>query len=99
MTAPAASPNQPSHHSPLLGRNHSRRSSSRKSFGSSLVDSPRTLCPRDGDAFSYDPAHLAEWYIPQDLWDHLPLSLQTTLASMQHSGAAVLTGEYTMRFV
>jgi hypothetical protein len=93
MAAPT-SPNQPANRSPLLGGHHSRRSSTRKSFASSLVDSPRTLCPRDGDAFSYDPAHLAEWYMPQDLWDRLTPKLQTTLASMQHSGAAVLTGEY-----
>ncbi|KAF2686375.1 hypothetical protein K458DRAFT_211527 [Lentithecium fluviatile CBS 122367] len=85
------SPNQPHHHSPAVGRNHSRRSSTRKSCAS-LLESPRTLCPRDGDAFSYDPAHLADWYIPQDLWERLTPKLQATLAAMQHAGAAVLTG-------
>lgn len=95
MAAPT-SPNQPAYLSPLLASNHSRRGSSRRSFTSSFVESPRTLCPRDGDAFSYDPAHLAEWYIPQELWDRLTPGLQTTLIAMQHSGAAVLTGEYTL---
>lgn len=56
------------------------------------IESPRTLCPRDGDAFSYNPSHLPAWYIPQDLWERLPATLQSTLASMQHAGAAALTG-------
>lgn len=94
--AVSPSPNQPVYLSPSLGCNHSRRSSTRKSFSSSLIESPRTLCPRDGDAFSYNPSHLADWYIPQDLWDRLTPKLQATLAAMQHGGAAVLTGQYTL---
>ncbi|KAF2638521.1 hypothetical protein P280DRAFT_72647 [Massarina eburnea CBS 473.64] len=93
--ATPASP-KPYYHDPALGRNHSRRSSTRKSFTSwsgPSFDSPRTLCPSDGDAFSFDAAHLSEWYIPQeDLWRRLPLSLQKALMSVQHGGAAVLTG-------
>lgn len=86
----------PIYHDPAQPRN--RRSSSRKSFASSLsrssshLDSPRTACPKDGDAFSYDPAHLCTWYLPQALWDRLPAELQSSLAAVQHSGAAVLTG-------
>lgn len=87
----------PIYHDPAQPRN--RRSSSRKSFASSLsrssshLDSPRTACPKDGDAFSYDPAHLCTWYLPQALWDRLPAELQSSLAAVQHSGAAVLTGK------
>ncbi|KAF2248455.1 hypothetical protein BU26DRAFT_334460 [Trematosphaeria pertusa] len=95
--AVATSPS-PIYHSPQHGRNHQRRSSTRKSFtsmaipSSPQIESPRTLCPRDGDAFSYNPSHLPAWYIPQDLWERLPATLQSTLASMQHAGAAALTG-------
>lgn len=89
---------RPTYHSPSHSGRPSR-SSSRKGRTSSLavphsprIESPRTSCPRDGDAFSYNPAHLSEWYIPQDLWDRLSPELHSCLASMQHSGAAVLTG-------
>ncbi|KAF2477424.1 uncharacterized protein BDR25DRAFT_207719 [Lindgomyces ingoldianus] len=89
----------PIYHSPTsASRNHSRRSSGRRSFttaaipSSPKIESPRTLCPRDGDAFSYDPNHLPAWYIPQDLWNSLPTELKSTLAALQHSGAAVLSG-------
>ncbi|KAH9866764.1 hypothetical protein J1614_008457 [Plenodomus biglobosus] len=93
----AASPSvTPIYHDPKPTRN--RRSSSRKSVASTLsrstsyLDSPRTACPKDGDAFSYNPAHLRAWLIPQELWDRLPASVQSSLAAVQHSGAAVLTG-------
>ena len=92
-TPPSANP---IYHDPAQTR--TRRSSSRKSFASTLsrstsyLDSPRTACPKDGDAFSYDPSHLRIWYLPQELWDRLPAQLQSTLAAVQHSGAAVLTG-------
>ncbi|OCK82887.1 hypothetical protein K432DRAFT_415025 [Lepidopterella palustris CBS 459.81] len=56
------------------------------------TDFARTQCPRDGDAFSYNPAHLAAWYMPQDLWTRLPSQLLASLAAVQHAGAAVLTG-------
>ncbi|KAH7359581.1 hypothetical protein BKA66DRAFT_427113 [Pyrenochaeta sp. MPI-SDFR-AT-0127] len=85
----------PIYHDPAQPR--IRRSSTRKSFTSTLsrssshLDSPRTACPKDGDAFSYDPAHLHNWYLPQPLWDRLPAELQSSLAAVQHSGAAVLT--------
>ncbi|KAH7117857.1 hypothetical protein B0J11DRAFT_442072 [Dendryphion nanum] len=69
-----------------------RRSSSRNSAMSPLLESPRTLCPRDGDAFSYAAGHLPAWYISQELWQRLPSELQSSLAAMQHAGAAVLTG-------
>jgi hypothetical protein len=84
---------------PSPGRTRPRRSSSRQSFTSSLsrstsnLGSPRAICPKDGDAFSYDPAHLRDWFLPQDLWDHMPAALQSTIAAVQHSGAAVLTGK------
>lgn len=58
------------------------------------MDTPRTACPKDGDAFSYDPSHLRSWYVPRELWDHLPAELRESLAAVQHSGAAVLTGKY-----
>ena len=79
--------------------NHQRRPSVRRSFSATSpipstpkIESPRTLCPRDGDAFSYNPAHLPAWYMPQDLWARLPRQLLASLAAMQHAGAAVLTG-------
>ncbi|KAJ4363658.1 hypothetical protein N0V83_009954 [Neocucurbitaria cava] len=95
-TSPSAVPVP---HNPAQPR--TRRSSSRRSFASSITRSssytdspalPRTACPKDGDAFSYDPSHLRMWCLPQDLWEHLPARLQSTLAAVQHSGAAVLTG-------
>ena len=77
-----------------------RRGSSRRASGSSSYsipkspgfDSPRTLCPKDSDAFSYDPNHLRAWYIPNELWEPLPVQMQDRLVAVQHSGAAVLTG-------
>jgi len=77
---------------------HSRRPSIRRSFSSTTIPSsphagsPRTACPKDVDAFSYDPQHLAAWYMPQDLWEMLPANLRKQLAAVQHAGAAVLTG-------
>ena len=77
---------------------HSRRNSTRRSFASSLsrstsyLDTPRTPCPKDGDAFAYDPSHLKIWYCPQATWDLLPTSVQKTLAAVQHAGASALTG-------
>lgn len=87
----------PVYHSPTsLPYGRERRGSGRKSFAStplpSSMNSPRTLCPRDGDAFSYNPQHLSRWYIDQDFWERLPGALKSSLARMQHSGAAVLTG-------
>ncbi|ORY15207.1 hypothetical protein BCR34DRAFT_478260 [Clohesyomyces aquaticus] len=87
----------PAYYSPAsASRNHSRRSSGRRSFAAipsvAGVESPRTLCPRDGDAFSYSPQHLKEWFISQDLWNNLSATVQSTVAALQHSGAAVLTG-------
>jgi hypothetical protein len=78
-------------------RHHTHRRSSRRSLSTAphlgpVFESPRTLCPRDTDAFSYDPAHLKEWYMPQELWNGLPSRLQKPLAALQHAGAAVLTG-------
>ncbi|KAF2844846.1 hypothetical protein T440DRAFT_493840 [Plenodomus tracheiphilus IPT5] len=91
-TTPSANP---IYHDPKPTRN--RRSSSRKSVASSLsrstsqLDSPRTPCPKDGDAFSYHPAHLRAWLIPQALWERLPVHVQSSLAAVQHSGAACAT--------
>jgi hypothetical protein len=56
------------------------------------MDQPRTLCPKDGDAFSFSPSHLRTWYAPRDLWDRLPAQLQINLSAVQHAGASVLTG-------
>jgi hypothetical protein len=97
MVLPDASP-KPLYHSPTaLGRGRQRRSSGRQSFTASVLpaslDSPRTLCPKDGDAFSYSPSHLPVWYIAQDLWERLPRDVQSNLAAVQHAGAAVLTGQ------
>jgi hypothetical protein len=92
-------PAKPIYHDPTPPQTRTRRSSSRKSLASSLsrstshLESPRAPCPKDGDAFSYDPAHLQYWYLPQEIWDRLPASMQSSLAAVQHSGAAVLTGE------
>ncbi|KAF2027584.1 hypothetical protein EK21DRAFT_114672 [Setomelanomma holmii] len=94
-TSPTA---DPIYHDPSPGRTRTRRSSSRRSVASSLsrstsnLGSPRAICPKDGDAFSYDPAHLRNWFLPQDLWDRMPAALQSSVAAVQHSGAAVLTG-------
>jgi hypothetical protein len=70
-----------------------RRSSSRKSLAASMSRTSSHNRPKDEDAFSFDPAHLPAWYLPQDLWDHLPAGLQSSLTVVQHSGAAVLTGK------
>ncbi|KAJ4336209.1 hypothetical protein N0V95_008678 [Ascochyta clinopodiicola] len=79
-------------------RPHSRRSSTRRSFATSLsrtssyLDTQRTACPKDGDAFAYNPSHLQSWLCPQEAWDCLPASVKKTLAAVQHAGASVLTG-------
>jgi len=101
----AIAPASPSHGKPIYASptgwnpNHQRHPSTRRSFSAvspipsiPKIESPRTLCPRDGDAFSYNPAHLPAWYMPQDLWARLPRKLLASLAAMQHAGAAVLTG-------
>ena len=101
----AVAPASPSHGKSIYASptsrnpNHQRRPSVRRSFSATSpipstpkIESPRTLCPRDGDAFSYNPAHLPAWYMPQDLWARLPPQLLASLAAMQHAGAAVLTG-------
>ncbi|KAH7065880.1 hypothetical protein BKA63DRAFT_166698 [Paraphoma chrysanthemicola] len=86
------------YHDSSPGRARTRRSSSRRSYASSLsrstsnLDSPRGLCPKDGDAFSYNPAHLHNWFLPRELWDRMPAGLKSSVAAVQHSGAAVLTG-------
>lgn len=98
-TAPTApSSAMPIYHDPSQTRPRTRRSSTRRSFVSPLsrsasqIDQPRTLCPKDGDAFSYSPSHLRAWYAPRDLWDRLPAQVQANLSAMQHAGASVLTG-------
>jgi len=78
-------------------RHQSRRPSPRHSFSNKVTskapfESPRTLCPPDTDAFSYNPAHLEAWYMPSVLWDVLPESLRKPVATFQHAGAAVITG-------
>lgn len=83
----------PIYHDPKPGRQRTRRTSSRKSYGAPLSRSSSQTVPKDGDAFSYDPAHLRAWYLPQEIWDRLPTELWATLAAVQHSGAAVLTGK------
>lgn len=87
---------KPIYHDPMLlsrPRSCSRRSVASLSRSASYIDSPRTACPKDGDAFSYDPAHLRHWYCPHELWVRLPQNVQSSLAAVQHSGAAVLTGK------
>jgi hypothetical protein len=85
----------PIYHDPAQTRRRpsGRRSVAALSRSSSHIETARTACPKDGDAFSYDPSHLRIWYVPQDLWDRLPAQVQSSLAAVQHSGAAVLTGK------
>lgn len=89
-------------HDPRSSRPHSRRNSTRRSFASALsrsssyLDSPRTACPKDGDAFAYKPTHLKSWYCPQPTWDRLPSSVQKSLAAVQHAGASALTGMFLL---
>ena len=64
------------------------------SRSASYLNAVRNATPKDGDAFSYDPAHLRHWYCPRELWDRLPDQVQSSLAAVQHAGAAVLTGKY-----
>ncbi|KAK4934051.1 hypothetical protein LTR28_010951 [Elasticomyces elasticus] len=45
----------------------------------------------EGEPFSYDPAHLREWYMKEDLWAHLPADLNAALVTWQAAGAAVCT--------
>jgi hypothetical protein len=95
----------PIYHDPAHIRPRTRRSSTRRSFVSPLsrsasqMDQPRTLCPKDGDAFSFSPSHLRTWYAPRDLWDRLPAQLQINLSAVQHAGASVLTGMYPFTHV
>lgn len=89
----------PVYHDPAPCHSRDRRSSSRRSFASPLsrsnsnLDLPRPTCPKDGDAFSYDPTHLETWYLSQELWARLPAQLRSRIAAVQHAGAAVLTGK------
>ena len=98
----AAEPtSKPVYHSPTsFTRGRQRRSSTRQSFTLPTlppgVESPRTLCPKDGDTFSYKPSLLPEWYIPQELWERLPSQFQAILRKMQLAGAAVLTGAFVL---
>ncbi|KAL6705168.1 hypothetical protein ACN47E_007273 [Coniothyrium glycines] len=92
-TSPSA---RPIYHDPKP--TGARRNSGRKSFTSPLsrsssdLNSPRASCPKDGDAFSYNPVHLKGWYLDDSMWIRLPAELQSSLSDVQHSGAAVLTG-------
>lgn len=94
-----ATPSSPNliYNNPAFSNHHGRRGSTRRSFTSSFsapnIESPRTLCPRDGDAFSFDRSHLPAWSIAQDVWERLPSNIQSKVAAMQQAGAAVLTGE------
>ncbi|RII23852.1 hypothetical protein CUC08_Gglean012680 [Alternaria sp. MG1] len=92
MAAPLSP--HPVYHDPIPT---SRRNSSRKTIAclsrtASNVETARTVCPKDGDAFSYDPIHLRHWNCPQQLWDCLPKQVQSSLTDVQRAGAAVLTG-------
>ncbi|KAF2086566.1 hypothetical protein K490DRAFT_66759 [Saccharata proteae CBS 121410] len=79
---------------PCLRRPTLRRalSSSGNIIDCQLTGLPRTLCPKDADAFSFDPEFLDAWTMPDDLWTYLPRPILAHLAAMQHAGAAVLTG-------
>ncbi|KAJ4298291.1 hypothetical protein N0V90_006191 [Kalmusia sp. IMI 367209] len=93
-----AAPTSPQiiYNNPSFARYHERRGSTRRSStlsrSTSQVESPRTLCPRDGGAFTYRLSHLSDWYVAQDLWERLPVNVRTHVATMQQAGAAVLTG-------
>lgn len=50
-----------------------------------------TDLPADADTFYYNPAFVAEWAMPPDLWIRLPTSLTTELSDWQAAGAAVCT--------
>ncbi|KAK0637943.1 hypothetical protein DIS24_g10338 [Lasiodiplodia hormozganensis] len=93
----ACAPSAPSYFSATGGsppRNHYRRPSLKKTLMpvSPGVSARRTHCPRDVDAFSFNPSHLPAWSMPQDLWESLPDRLRPHMVSVQHAGAAVLTG-------
>lgn len=91
----SASP-PPAYQAPPLNPVRPGLGSGRTSFTKSplplALQSPRTLCPRDSDTYSFNPAYLPRWYVEQHVWDSLPAQLQSALAEMQHAGAAVLTG-------
>lgn len=90
------SPRLPYNSPPPVGKSRPRLNSTRKSSHSNplppSIESPRTLCPRDIDAFSFSAAHLPYWCFDDALWKHLPDSLKELVAHFQRSGAAVLTG-------
>ncbi|KAK8159219.1 hypothetical protein IWX90DRAFT_417201 [Phyllosticta citrichinensis] len=93
ITAPAKAS-----YSTAIGGSPPRHQMRRPSFKKAPVSSgpgvsaPRTHCPKDVDAFSYDPKHLQRWMMPQHLWEQLPQQLTSPLVSVQHAGAAVQTG-------
>lgn len=92
------SPRLPYNSPPPVGKSRPRHNSTRTSSYSNplppSIESPRTLCPRDIDAFSFSPAHLPYWCFDEALWKNLPEPLKELAAHFQRSGAAVLTGEY-----
>lgn len=98
VVSPSAYPKRSSFSSaPGRGnRHHERRHSSGYRRESPYDNSPlpvsRTDCPKDINAFSYDPQHLNAWFMPNELWIRLPPSLLTSLMALQYAGAAVLTG-------
>lgn len=91
------SPRLPYNSPPPAGKGRPRHNSTRKSSYSTplpaSIESPRTLCPRDIDAFSFSPAHLTNWSFDDALLKHLPNALKEAIAHFQRSGAAVLTGK------
>ncbi|KAF2015388.1 hypothetical protein BU24DRAFT_461637 [Aaosphaeria arxii CBS 175.79] len=91
--SPAELPPTRPYNSPSFRRDSRARSnSSRASASSPRLESPRTLCPKDGDAFCYKPCHLPAWYLSDKLWNALPQQFRAVVTDMQHAGAAVSTG-------
>lgn len=77
-------------------KHHERRRSSqpqRRDSAINLPDSVRSsqACPQDGNAFSYDPTYLEDWFMPQELWLSIPEGIKSSVAAVQHAGAAVLS--------
>ncbi|KAK4974816.1 hypothetical protein LTR66_011016 [Elasticomyces elasticus] len=78
---------QPTHHRPSMSQSDVSRSAPLESDLSRM----QNAVTYEGEPFSYDPAHLREWYMKEDLWAHLPADLNAALVTWQAAGAAVCT--------
>ncbi|KAK4986878.1 hypothetical protein LTR50_005009 [Elasticomyces elasticus] len=78
---------QPTHHRPSMSQSDVSRSAPLESDLSRM----QNAVTYEDEPFSYDPAHLREWYMKEDLWAHLPADLNAALVTWQAAGAAVCT--------